>query len=266
MKNVYYFVLRLLVKSVGMLSDGIRMSFRYGFTSGKMLDYIYRGRPSGKLIVGKWLDRIYLSHKGWQLIRVRKTHLEQCLSRAIDETLKNSAAVSILDIASGPARYLFDTLSRYPAGKLDVLCRDFDRRWVDEGNAEAAARGIRGIRFECGDAFDEGAFAPLKGRTDIVVSSGFYDWIVDDSLVQKSIGIVAGLLKKGSFFVYTNQSGHVDLAMVSKVFVDFNKKPLVMKTRSADLFNGWVEKAGFTVLETLADPLCHYSVSRAVKI
>jgi len=45
-------VLRLIVRTIGRTSDGIRIAFDEGFTSGVMLDYIYRNEPSGRLLIG----------------------------------------------------------------------------------------------------------------------------------------------------------------------------------------------------------------------
>ena len=45
---------------------GYCIAFEHGFTSGMMLEYIYRNQPEGSFLVGKLIDRIYLSHEGWR--------------------------------------------------------------------------------------------------------------------------------------------------------------------------------------------------------
>ena len=254
-------LMKFLVRTVGMTSTGIQMSFRYGFTSGKMLDYIYRNRPSGKYGIGWLIDKIYLSHKGWEAIRTRKKNLEASLEKALRDVLSRNGAACLLDIASGPAQYIVDTLRRVNNPAIETLCRDYDERWVREGQQKAEDSRIPNIRFERGDAFDRESFLSLLGTQDVVVSSGFYDWITDDARVKKSMSIVNEILKPGGYFIFTNQSGHFDLAMMQELFVDFNNQPLTMTTRSSQMMNGWAQEAGFVIVESVSDAWGYYTVS-----
>jgi len=258
-------IIKYLVKTIGMTSTGIRMSFEYGFTSGKMLDYIYANKASGKYGIGILVDRMYLSHRGWRVIRQRKQHLEQLLEEAIAKVQKDTQEIRLLDIASGPARYVMDVLKRHTEKSIQALCRDYDTRWVQEGNEKASAAGLENLVFEQADAFDENSYASLTQAEDIIISSGFYDWITDDVQVRKTMILIYQSLKKGGYFVFTNQSGHVNMEMVSQTFVDFNQQPLQMTVRSAEQVNGWAQEAGFQIIRTLADKWGYYSVTLALK-
>ena len=174
-------------------------------------------------------------------------------------------AIRMLDIASGPARYVMDVLKRHTGKPILAMCRDYDPRWVQEGNEKAAAAGLENLSFEQADAFDENSYTSLAESNDIMISSGFYDWITDDSLVKKTMSLIRKSLKEGGFFVFTNQSGHVNMEMVSQIFVDFNKQPLHMTVRDAELINGWAREAGFQIIKTLSDKWGYYSVTLAVK-
>lgn len=79
--------LKTLVHTLGRLSDGVTIARRHGFTSGKMLDYVYRNRPSGRGWIGRLLDRLYLSNRGWRAVRARRDHLVSLLQRAIRRQL-----------------------------------------------------------------------------------------------------------------------------------------------------------------------------------
>ncbi len=256
---------KFIVRTIGMTSNGIRMSFRYGFISGKMLDYIYANKPSGKFIIGKWIDRSYLSHPGWEAIRTRKDNLIALLKEAVDLTLKKRDTASLIDVASGPAQYIIDVLKSYEGKAVDAFCSDYDQKWVSEGRQKAIDAGLKNITFAQGDAFSEGGFKSFFGSKDVAVSSGFYDWIVDDQLVRKSMKIIFDVLRPGGYFVFTNQSGHVDLEMVEKIFVDFNKEPLRMTVRPAEQMNQWAKEAGFTIMKTVSDDKKYYSVTLACK-
>lgn len=259
-------LLKFLVKTVGMTSTGIRMSFEYGFTSGKMLDYIYMNKPSGKYIIGYIIDKLYLSHRGWKVIRERKRNLEKLIEQAISRIPESDKPIRMLDVASAQAQYIIDVLGRNADKNIHTLCRDYDDRWVQEGRTKAESAGVANITFQQGDAFDHKSFESLNESQDIVISSGFYDWITNDELIKKSISIISSVLKKNGYFIFTNQSGHFDLEMVSQIFVDFNNKPLQMTVRSAELMNGWIREAGFEIITTISDKWDYYSVTIAHKI
>jgi SAM-dependent methyltransferase len=265
MKNLYIRLLRLMVHTVGRLSDGIALCLNQGLTSGKMLDYIYRNKASGRLLIGKFIDRSYLSHPGWECIRIRKKNLEELLHRAVNLTYEQHEDVFILDVASGPALYILDVLTWNKGKNIHALCRDLDERWLHEGRLNADELGLHSVIYEKGDALDMASFVHLKSRPDICVSSGFYDWIMDDHLIKKSLKIIYDLLPTKGYFVFTIQTGHVDMKMVSEIFSDFNKKPLRMTVRPVDLVCGWVQEMGFDVLETRQDRGGYYAVTLAQK-
>ncbi len=74
---------RLAMKTVGRLSDGIRLGWKVGFDSGAMLDYVYENQPRGITPLGRWIDKQYLESIGWRGIRQRKVHLEQAIREAV---------------------------------------------------------------------------------------------------------------------------------------------------------------------------------------
>lgn len=264
-KELKYKALKTIVNTVGQTSDGLRLCSEYGFTSGKMLDYIYENKPSGKFFIGKYIDAMFIRHLGWEAIRTRKDNLSKALSSAIVASLLDKKEVFIVDVASGPAKYILEIMRDYKNEKVSAVCRDIDERWLEEGKQNARGFGLRNIDFIWGNAFDENSFKDLKKQPNIIVSSGFYDWITDDELVKKSFQIIYDNLPKDGYFVFTNQSGHVNLELVSKVFQDFNHKPLKMTVRNAELINGWAKEIGFKIVKTEQDKYGYYSITLAQK-
>jgi SAM-dependent methyltransferase len=265
LKELKYQTLKTLVDTIGQTSNGLQLCSKYGFTSGKMLDYIYENQPSGKFFIGKYIDSIFIRHNGWEVIRTRKNNLVNSLEKAIILTLTEKKDVFILDVASGPAKYILEIMDKFRNPKVSAVCKDIDERWLIEGKASAEALKLDNIDFIPGNALEIASFRELEKVPDIIVSSGFYDWITDDELVKKSMKLIYDNLPSGGYFVFTNQSGHVDFEMVSKVFKDFNHNPLEMKIRSADLINGWAKLIGFKIRETNSDNNGYYSVTLAQK-
>lgn len=259
-------VMRLFVRTVGRLSDGTRLCLEHGLTSGKMVDYVYRNRPSGKTALGRWIDRRFLEHPGWEAVRARRRNLETLLLEAIAELRRAGRPVSLVDIASGPALYVLSVVAQAGGDDVRAVCRDLDERWLREGDAEAARRGLAGrVRYQRGDAFAAGELAAIEPRPNLVVASGFYDWIGDDDEVRRSFSIVHDVLDSPGEMVLTNQTSHPDLAMVTGVFTGFDRQPLTMRMRPAAQIEGWLAEAGFLVERSLADPGGYYSVTRARK-
>jgi len=265
-RRARYAAMRCLLRTIGRASDGVRMVFDHGLTSGTMLDYVYRNRAAGRYLIGPLLDRIFLSHPAWRVIRVRKANLERLLREAIAVQEQLGRNPAILDVASGPARYLLDVLAGGASAGTRAVCCDLDDRALDLGRRGAAERGLAGrVRFVKGDALSAEFLAGLQAAPNIAVTSGFYDWITDDEVVRRSMALLHDRLPGGGCLVFTNQSGHVDLEMVEEVFPDFRGRPLRMVTRPGERVNGWAEAAGFAILRTARDEAGHYSVTLAQK-
>ncbi|HBG49151.1 MAG TPA: hypothetical protein DDW90_06555 [Cyanobacteria bacterium UBA9971] len=265
LKELKFKALKTLVDTIGQTSDGLKLCSQYGFTSGKMLDYIYQNQPSGKYLIGKLIDRIFIRHAGWEVIRTRKNNLVNSLKTAIVLTLTDKNDVFIVDVASGPAKYILETMDKFRNENVFAVCRDIDTRWLEEGKIKAESLGLSNMEFKEGNALEPNSFKELNKIPNIIVSSGFYDWIIDDELVKKSMQIIYNNLPVDGYFVFTNQSDHVDLEMVKNVFQDFNHNPLEMKIRNACLINSWAKEIGFKIIETNSDKQGYYSVTLAQK-
>jgi SAM-dependent methyltransferase len=254
---------RAFLSTVGRTSEGLRICFDEGLTSGTMLDYVYRNRPSGDWLIGRAIDRAFLEAPGWEAVRERRRNLEALLGEAIESLRRQGRPVSLLDVASGPGAYVLDVVERAGGSGLTARCRDLDPAGLARGREEAARRGIPGITFEQGDALDRDSILALRPRPNLAVASGFYDWITDDELVRRSIGILAEALEPGGYLVVTNQSGHPNLEFVSAVFPDLRHQPLQMKMRPASTIESWLREAGLVVERTLQDSRGFFSVTRA---
>lgn len=258
-------MLHLLVQTVGKLSDGIRIAQKDGFTSGKMVDYVCRNRASGKLGIGKLLDRIYLSNKGWQAVRVRRANTEELIERAIRRQLEVSGEVFLLDVASGPAQYILDVLSKFRDSPIEAICWDTQEQWLDEGQAMAADMGIRSVLYERCDAMDPQSYSRLLRRPNVVVASGFYEWMHDDQRVKESMRLIHDALRAGGYFAFSAQTGHVDLRMVNHVFKGFDGEALRITVRPPARIHDWAKQRGFEIVESRSDEWNYHVVSLGQK-
>jgi ubiquinone/menaquinone biosynthesis C-methylase UbiE len=264
MKNFIYIIVRLFLQTVGKLSTGIRMSYTYGFTSGKMLEYVYNNRPSGFTIVGKTLDKIYLSHEGWKSVRERMFNLVDILY----DTAKNrfKKRVKIIDIAGGTGLYLFELIGKIGKDKVEIVVRDIEKKWVTDGNKKAKNLGLANvIRFKTGDAFSKEDLYSDVRNTDIVIASGFYDWFEDRKLIEKSFKLIYECLPEGKYFIFTIQTKHFNLAFTNAMFVDFHRHKLTMTTTEHNNVLEIIKQSGFKIVDFKADSRVYYTVYRTLK-
>src|SRR5206468_1193136 len=112
---------RWLLKGPGRLSRGIALGWKEGYDSGAMLDYIYQNQAQGLTPLGRFIDRAFLNAVGWRGIRVRRKLLERALRLLIAQTHAAGRPVSLLDIASGPGRYVLETLRALHTIAIDAV-------------------------------------------------------------------------------------------------------------------------------------------------
>jgi len=266
MRNITSTFLTLAIKTIGRLSKGLNISSEHGLTSGLMLDYIYENKSHGKFIIGKFLDRIFLNNVSWKAIRQRKQNLKEQIKLAIGENRARGENTVILDVAAGPAQYLIDVMSEVGEDGVFAVCQDIDEKWMASGREKAGEAGLKNIRFEKSDAFDIDTLSSVSPRPNVIVASGLYDWIMNDELVKKSLKLCCSVLDDDGTIIFTNQAGNRQMNLVHKAFLDFNKEPLRMKTRSPETLNGWAMEAGFKdIIATVMDRWGFYSVARIKK-
>lgn len=263
-ENIEISALKIIVDTLGQLSNGISLAAKEGFTSGKMLDYIYKNEPSGKLGIGKFIDKIYLNHPGWQDVRSRKQNLVLNLKEAVNLTLQEKGSAKICDVASGPARYIIETLEEFKGKDVTAELRDLDIRWLLEAKETANSKGIN-VEYKVANALEETDFN-FEQQPDIMVASGFYDWFDDKEVIKKSMTLIYNSLPQNGYFVFSIQAGHVALSLTNKIFTDFNNHQLKMVTWELETINSILKEIGFSVILTRSDDKGHYPVLLAKKV
>lgn len=247
-KNWAYRITRWSMGTLGRLSQGIRLGWKTGFSSGASLDYVYENQPRGWTPLGSWLDRIYLDNVGWRYVRLRRQNLQELLQQVWPEQ------GLVVDIAGGAARYLNEVRRSGPR----VLVRDRD------SSLEARVRqGSAGsIDFQVGDALDESSLAAL-GPIQVAIVSGLYELIPDNGPVRASLAGLARAIPAGGYLLYTNQPYHPQLEFIAETLHHGDGRRWVMRCRSTAEMDELVRQAGFTKIKMRIDDQGIFSVSLA---
>jgi alpha-beta hydrolase superfamily lysophospholipase/SAM-dependent methyltransferase len=261
----WFAIVRLAMKTLGRLSGGVRLGWDAGFDSGLTLDYVYENRARGTTLLGRAFDRAYLNTIGWRGIRVRRRQLESLLRVALEEAHRNGP-VRLLDIASGPGRYVLDTVRRLDSVPVSVRLRDYQPRNVDAARHLADEFELPDVTVEQGDAFDRESLAGIRPRPNVAVVSGLYELYPDNERVLRSLRGLGDAIEPGGYLIYTNQPWHPQVEFIARVLVNRENQPWIMRRRTQAEMDQLVRTAGFEKVSQLVDPWGIFTVSMARRV
>jgi len=259
--------LRWLLKNIGPISDGIKVGWKYGFDSGQSLDYVYQNKARGLGPIGKLVDRCYLNSAGWSGIRSRGILLKEAILWGVRQSeVDSKAAIELVDVASGPGRYVLDLLSSggIKPERINARMYDVDERGLEQGRQRAQKLGLQNVQFVHRDAFVSSAHYAL-GKADVAVVSGILELFSNNDIVSQSLGATRDLLRDDGYLIYTNQPWHPDLEFISKVLTNRDGEAWEMRCRPQQEIDELVQSAGFSKLTTRYTKGGIFSVSVAVK-
>ena len=233
--DIKYTGLRLGMRTLGRLSDGIRLGWETGFDSGRTLDYVYRNKASGITPLGALMDRAYLDHPVWKAARLRR----DVLVAQLRDALARYDHPTLFDTAAGQGSYLF-ALS--PNGAT-IWAGDHSPDEVAQGNDRARSEGRTDIRFAYANAFDDATW-PVGG-IDVLVTSGFFDILTEPEEFRKVLAAGTRASHTGSRWVFTMMEGHSDPTLLREVLVNRDQKPWIAVLRPAEDIVRWAAPLGW---------------------
>lgn len=256
---------REFLKTIPMLSEGVRLGWKTGFDSGRSLDHVYENAARGITPLGKLIDRVYLNAIGWRGIRSRKENLDSALTETIERLRRDGEPVRIVDIAAGPGRYVLDVLKKFPQGEVSARLRDHNAEALAAGRGIAKRMGLSNVTYEAGDAFDFDSLAAISPMPDIAIVSGLYELFPDNAKVLNSLRGLAEAVREGGYLIYTNQPWHPQIEMIARVLINRDGKPWVMRRRTTAEIDQLVAAAGFEKIDMAIDRYGIFTVSLARK-
>ncbi len=256
-KYWYYRFLSLFLRTIGMLSEGIRISYTYGFDSGMIMNYIYRNVPSGRFYIGKVLDRAFLNQPTCKAFRA----IKEIQKNAIKDFLKgrNGYPTFIVDLASGKADYVYDALNEVN-GHVHVLLRDIDETVLSESKATAERLNLLDrVSYELGDALDLDSLKNIRPNPDLLIEVGLYGIIHEDELIRRHFFHLRDILKPGAI-LFNVQTYNPQIELIARTLVNQEGERCVWHLRPAEQVIGWAADAGFKDPKVTMDPYGIYAV------
>jgi len=264
-ERLQYGIQSIAMKTLGRLSHGIATGWRTGFDSGESLDAVYENQPRGTGPLGRLIDWGYLNAVGWKGIRLRKVHLQHALEKVLRSAHADGRPLRVVDIASGPGRYLLEMVEKLRPLEVEVLCRDRSATGLTAGRALAEKLGIGSARYEQGDAFDPASIASISPQPTVAIVSGLYELFPRNAPVRASLDGLSKLLSAGGWLIYTNQPWHPQVEMIARVLPNRDGQPWIMRRRTQAEMDELVREAGFEKIGMEIDPWGIFTVSVARK-
>lgn len=254
---------KMMMKTLGWMSKGIRVGMKHGFDSGVSLDHVYKNKAEGFTWLGKIIDYFYINAIGWRGIRKRKVHLQDSVRSVVDKVLAEGKPVRIMDIASGPGRYLIELAKEYERFDFKVLLRDYSHANIEEGKRIAKSLNCTNVEFRIEDAFSAESFKAQDYCPNIVIVSGLYELFPDNDLVNRSIAGFTANMEESGYLIYTGQPWHPQLELIANTLSNREGKKWIMRRRTQQELDQLFENAGASKLDMQIDNWGIFTVSTA---
>ena len=256
-KKYCYYLISLLLRTIGQLSDGIRIGFRHGFDSGMIMNYIYEDKPQGISYIGKALDAAFLDQTTCKAFRAVRQIQKDIISSYLEERIGKETF--IVDMASGKADYIYDALKERKS-KIRVLLRDVSESAIRESKATARRLGLKECAsYEVGDALDPESLKRISPRPDLVIEAGLYGIIHDDGLIKKHLHELKDIVNPGAL-LFNVQTRNEQIELIARTLINQDGERCVWRLRPKELVIGWALEAGFKDPEVTMDPYGIYAV------
>jgi alpha-beta hydrolase superfamily lysophospholipase/ubiquinone/menaquinone biosynthesis C-methylase UbiE len=265
LRAAFFGLQKLGMKTLGRLSDGVRLGWQTGFNSGDSLDYVYDNKISGRTPIGRMIDRTYLNAIGWRAMRERQGILEEKLTATLGSLIDAGQSVRIMDVATGRGRYVLDVLREFPEADISALLRDKSPHSLDEGRQLASQLGFDNVTYAEGDAFDTEQLLAIEPAPNIAIVSGLFELFPDNRTILASLQGLAGLVQPGGYLLYTCQPWHPQLEEIARTCVDWDGKPWIMRCRTQAEMDELVRSVGFDKLDMGIDSYGISTVSVACR-
>lgn len=251
------------MKTLGNLSEGIRVGYKYGFDSGISLDHVYKNKARGWLGLGQIIDFFYINAVGWKGIRARRVHIREALDFAIQDLIKQGRPVRIMDIGSGPGRYLLETAKKYEKSDVKVLLRDYSIDNVNEGKEIAKQLGVSNSEHMQADAFDKDTYQKQAFRPNILIASGLFELFPSNDMVNKAIEGASAILEDKGYVVYTGQPWHPQLEMIAHTLPNREGEMWIMRRRTQKEMDQLFARVGAKKVDMKIDEWGIFTVATA---
>lgn len=222
--------------------------------SGLNFDYIYKNSAVGYTRFGKIVDRILLNLPAAKAVRERKNLILSLLKKEVEKNSKDGKKSRIVDLASGPARYVLELIDdSNNKDWVEALCFDIDRNSIQQGTRLSMNRPIL---YKKANVFRLGHYKRLsqkvKWRPNIIVVSGLYQY-TEDSYVKSSLMEIFKELDLGGILITDVLCFNKNQKLVQRLGKRKDGSSWDFYYRDPEKFINWMRLCGFDEFNVIQD-------------
>lgn len=229
--------------------------------SGLNFDHIYRNLPEGVNFTSKFIDKLLLGLPAAQATRKRKENIVSALRFQIQRNKLRGLKTRIVDLGSGPARYIHEVLNdKELIPFVEAVCIDSDKQSTQFGKSLATDKPIRYLKvniFRLSHLFR--LSDKLKWQPNLIIASGLI-YYLDDDEVKQLFRKVSERLAPGGQFLLSNLVNNPNKKLIGKLFVTMHGSPWIPIARPPALVRSWLIDQGFEQLVMTTDRWGMYSL------
>ncbi len=170
---------------------------------------------------------------------------------------------NLLDIASGPGRYVLETIKELAQISISVVLRDYKPENVAAARRLADELNLKNVTVTQGDAFNRASLAAITPKPTIAIVSGLFELFPSNEPVLNSLRGLADAVEPGGYLIYTNQPWHPQVEFIARVLTNREGKPWIMRRRTQAEMDELVRAAGFEKIRQESDQWGIFTVSLA---
>ncbi|MBM3250061.1 MAG: aminotransferase class I/II-fold pyridoxal phosphate-dependent enzyme [Candidatus Omnitrophica bacterium] len=242
---------------------GRRSIFGYAGT-GLFVDYVYRNKPSGYNKLGYLIDKALLSLPSAKATKEKKERITKIIQSEIISNTLNNKTTKIVDLGSGPARYLVELSKDMKNDRLQTICFDTDKSSLEYGRSIAKNCPIeyRLANITKLERYKKLA-QKIRWRPNILIVSTCYEFL-DDGSVRSSIEDIYKALDADGVLIIAHQTENPNKKLFDYLVTMKGKGGWNINYRKPFLIKKWLTEAGFKNTEIQSDRwnMYYYYIAR----
>jgi hypothetical protein len=207
--------LRPLFAMSDLASEGIANGGSFRFA-----DHLYKGAPSGRFLLGYWLDSVFMRMPAASAFRRRYLHARTTMIDCI-RARAPMGRVRVLTVPCGIPRDIVEAVEmvdRQAPGLLDAVeyvGMDIDPRALRVAEEFAANRGFRNAAFHQGNALVRRDYP--SGRFHFISSTGLTEFLDDREVRALFANVYEALESEGTFYTSASAPDALSMALLRAI-------------------------------------------------
>ncbi len=215
--------------------------------SGINIDYLYCGKPKGLFSVGQFIDRVLLHLPAVKATKTKKDIIIKIIHNEVANNVILEDTTRILDLASGPARYLVDFVNQFHYGidDVEVLCIDNDQKSVNFGKRIGKNMPIRFVKANIFKLGTLKRFSRKIGwKPSLILCTGFFE-LMNDEYVKELLEEIYDFISVEGLLLFTSQANNPSKKLMKRIGKRQNGLPWRMYFRDTNKLRKWLLDIGF---------------------